>query len=170
MVWAKGNHEHFAVNFFNKGAGGLEESFIKKFFNTAITESISLKEKIVEVYKRSYDWIETPECIVTHSPCEKRFLKKESKEALRAQRNLRPRYVEDNPEKLLSFLKTEDDFCHKKHVFGHVPFEHPLGGKSYVGIDTGAVYGNYLTVANYKGFFDFHKIPSIKYANGSLNY
>lgn len=44
----------------------------------------------------------------------------------------------------------------KKIIFGHTPFESPLVREDKVGIDTGAVYGNYLTALELPAFRFYH--------------
>ena len=42
------------------------------------------------------------------------------------------------------FLESEEDLGHVV-IFGHTPFEFPLVTKNKIGIDTGAIYGHFLT-------------------------
>jgi serine/threonine protein phosphatase 1 len=42
------------------------------------------------------------------------------------------------------FIASLEDFGHRV-IFGHTPFKHPLLLPNKIGIDTGAVYGNFLT-------------------------
>jgi serine/threonine protein phosphatase 1 len=71
---------------------------------------------------------------------EKLALAKTRTDALRSQR-----YAEASL--LASRRLAREDFCLTGHiiVFGHVPFETPLVMTDRIGIDTGAVYGNFLT-------------------------
>ena len=42
------------------------------------------------------------------------------------------------------FITSQEDFG-RRVIFGHTPFKQPLLMPNKIGIDTGAVYGNYLT-------------------------
>ena len=71
---------------------------------------------------------------------EKLALAKTRTDALQSQR-----YAEASL--LASRRLAREDFCLTGHiiVFGHLPFETPLVMTDRIGIDTGAVYGNFLT-------------------------
>jgi acetolactate synthase-1/2/3 large subunit len=45
---------------------------------------------------------------------------------------------------LLEFITSQEDFG-RRVIFGHTPFKQPLLMPNKIGIDTGAVYGNFLT-------------------------
>ena len=54
------------------------------------------------------------------------------------------------------FITSEADFG-RRVIFGHTPFKQPLLMPNKIGIDTGAVYGNFLTAVKLPGeefFFD----------------
>jgi serine/threonine protein phosphatase 1 len=42
------------------------------------------------------------------------------------------------------FITSQEDFG-RRVIFGHTPFKQPLLMPNKIGIDTGAVYGNFLT-------------------------
>jgi serine/threonine protein phosphatase 1 len=54
------------------------------------------------------------------------------------------------------FIVSQEDFG-RRVIFGHTPFRQPLLMPNKIGIDTGAVYGNFLTALQLpeeKFFFD----------------
>lgn len=53
------------------------------------------------------------------------------------------------------FLTSDFDFG-KRVVFGHTPFETPLVTSTKIGIDTGAVYGNFLTAVELPELHFYH--------------
>jgi serine/threonine protein phosphatase 1 len=59
---------------------------------------------------------------------------------------------------LASRRLAREDICLMGHiiVFGHLPFETPLVMPDRIGIDTGAVYGNFLTAVELPGLRFYH--------------
>jgi serine/threonine protein phosphatase 1 len=59
---------------------------------------------------------------------------------------------------LASRRLAREDICLMGHivVFGHLPFENPLVMTDRIGIDTGAVYGNYLTAVELPDLRFYH--------------
>lgn len=53
------------------------------------------------------------------------------------------------------FIESRADFG-KQIIFGHTPFPEPLVHPNKIGIDTGAVYGNYLTCVKLPDMEFFH--------------
>ena len=82
---------------------------------------------------------------------EKLALAKTRSDALESQR-----YAEANL--LASRRLAREDICLMGHiiVFGHLPFETPLVMTDRIGIDTGAVYGNFLTAVELPDMRFYH--------------
>lgn len=84
---------------------------------------------------------------ITHAPCYNKYLGKLDATSQKYQRNFYFASREkDAMVDELSFLKTEEKFSHPTHVFGHVAHGmKQVEYKNKVWLDTGSVYGNYLT-------------------------
>ena len=54
-----------------------------------------------------------------------------------------------------TFLSEEHDYG-KRVIFGHTPFDMPFVTPNRIGIDTGAVYGNFLTALALPGLVFYH--------------
>ncbi len=160
----RGNHDHFAEVFWTKKDTQVPQDILNKYFNDAVflAESPELQKKFLDLLKLSYHWVETKEAIITHSPCQTKFLKKNSGEALRNQRNYRYRLEEkETLEDKLWFVDREKNKSHKKHIWGHIALQRAFVNSSNIGIDTGAVYGNCLTAVYFdKGRHHFLKVNS----------
>ena len=112
------------------------------------------KQKFMELYEASYDYAELRSDrfwgIVSHSPCEGKYLGKQSPKALKLMRNTR--FVSDDNDysapaitKLGPILE-ETSGTNLTHIFGHVEvgidfFKY----RNKVAIDQGCVSGGYLT-------------------------
>lgn len=74
----------------------------------------------------------------------------ETREYIFVHAGIKPGYSLEQQD-LADFLEMRDQFLqaktglNKRVIFGHTPFASPLVLKDKIGIDTGAVYGNYLT-------------------------
>jgi energy-coupling factor transporter ATP-binding protein EcfA2 len=107
---------------------------------------------------------------VTHAPCQTKYLGKVSGDALRAQRNFRVETPSDNFYEELRWFYDGADRGAPLHFFGHVasfprqsriPVEGNIRYKNKVFMDTGAVYGGFLTgVIVRKGKID--KVLAVK--------
>ena len=140
----RGNHEHFAVNRWGgKSNITLDQSIIDEHFSASNIEDESFRNAVREIYNQAYDWVVSPNYIVTHSPCKRAFLGKHSSVGRRMMRNLR--HAGKDVPTLLEFLHIEDNGCYPTHIFGHIAFDKPYHGKSWQSVDTGCVYGGGLT-------------------------
>ena len=152
IICLKGNHEAMFLDFM---AGGQEEMFL---FNGGLAtledywgddwvgqerESLSLPPDHAQFFQDLKLYYEIPDYIFVHG-------------------GLRPGVplAEQVESDLLwirgEFITSEEDFG-RRVVFGHTPFKKPLLMANKIGIDTGAVYGNYLTAVKLPGeefFFD----------------
>ena len=140
IICLKGNHEAMFLDFL---AGGPGEMFL---FNGGIAtledywgddwvgvdrESLTLPADHAQFFQDLELYHETPDYIFVHGGLKPRVPLDEQ--------------VEDD---LLwirgEFITSEADFG-RRVIFGHTPFKQPLLMPNKIGIDTGAVYGNFLT-------------------------
>lgn len=124
------------------------EGVREKFFNTMLFADPFL------VIRAKSNKTATP-IIITHAPCENKYIGKMSQYAMRAQRNYR---VVDRSLSLFKELKwyyDEAESIFPTHVCGHFAHEvtDPYGYrfKNKIFIDTGCVYGYKLSAAVFKG-------------------
>jgi serine/threonine protein phosphatase 1 len=138
VICLKGNHEAMLLDFM---AGGPAEMFL---FNGGMAtledywdvdwvdrEGLALPPDHAQFYQDLQLYYETPEYIFVHA-------------------GLKPGVpLADQVEADLlwvrgEFITSAADFG-RRVVFGHTPFKQPLIMPNKIGIDTGAVYGNFLT-------------------------
>lgn len=107
-----------------------------------------------------------PEVIVTHAPCEEKYLGKYDSMSARQQRNLL--YVNELADyrDAVQHIFKEADSTFPIHVFGHVAHARfdRLGFKNKVFLDTGCVYGGRLTamVVQKDGWYNFMHVNAAK--------
>lgn len=106
--------------------------------------------------------------IVTHAPCENKFLGKEDKTSLKRMNTImypkRKDFENDETylqatEDFFRFLITDSEINYPFHVFGHVMLKSAFTNKNKVGIDLGCVVGGYLCTAT---FMKENRKPFIK--------
>lgn len=150
-VLVRGNHESFVARRITGEVKALsnENDLFSSLKDILIDED--LKEKFMWMYEQSIPFA----CIkthgktiyITHAPCYNKYLGKLDSNSQKYQRNFYFASREkDAMVDELSFLKTEEKFSHPTHVFGHVAHGmKQVEYKNKVWLDTGSVYGNYLT-------------------------
>ncbi len=138
IICLKGNHEAMFLDFlagrepelflFNGGRSTLREYWGENWMNLA---ELRLPPEHEIFYRELLPYYDTPDYFFVHA-------------------GVRPGLplTEQSEEDLLwirgEFIASFEDFG-KKVVFGHTPFRAPLIMPNKLGIDTGAVYGNFLT-------------------------
>jgi serine/threonine protein phosphatase 1 len=152
IICLKGNHEAMFLDFlagspgeiflFNGGLATLEDYWGDDWVGVD-RESLTLPPDHAQFFQDLELYYEMPDYIFVHG-------------------GLKPgvpldEQVEDD---LLwirgAFITSEEDFG-RRVIFGHTPFKQPLLMPNKIGIDTGAVYGNFLTALKLPGeefFFD----------------
>jgi serine/threonine protein phosphatase 1 len=139
IICLKGNHEAMFLDFlqgneialflFNGGLSTIEDYWGR---NWEKREDLVLPLDHQKFYQNLKLYYETPDYIFVHG-------------------GLKPGVplTEQAEEDLLwirgEFIVSREDFG-RKVIFGHTPFKRPLVMPNKIGIDTGAVYGNFLTV------------------------
>lgn len=165
-----GNHEHYL---YRRLKGELQPNpEVEAQYFTALAELQSdeaLAKLFFTIYEQSVPFLKivskgARDIIVTHSPCENKYLGKFSFEALRAQRNFFFKDREAPVKQTLGFLYKEMDYSHPIHIFGHVAHgSSNLMLKNKVFLDTGAVHGGKLTAFVMKdNRYDFVQVDSEK--------
>lgn len=162
-----GNHENFVYKY-NNGLikHDIQTEVLDKFDSVS---SPAMKELIDELYEKSVHYVVGDDFIVTHAPCEGKYLGKETEVGLRSQRNFRhTNMTEDELWDSLAFLKKENTGKPYK-IFGHIAFNKPLKFGNVLGIDTGAVHGGFLTAVCMSEKRPYIvKVKSEKYYDGDV--
>ena len=138
IICLKGNHEAMFLDFlqgqgreiflFNGGQSTLREYWGE---NWDSLKELLLPPEHEQFYRELRSYYETPDFIFVHG-------------------GLKPGVplAEQQEEDLLwirgEFIASTEDFG-RRVIFGHTPFKRPLLLPNKIGIDTGAVYGNFLT-------------------------
>lgn len=113
-----------------------------------------LREKFFAIAENMKSFYAHKDFIVTHSPCEKKFLGKISPAALKATRDFRYPKLRDFEsfaefmfqfDEKIQFLKDESSDFHPIHVFGHVMSKEMSRYKNKINIDTACAAGGKLT-------------------------
>lgn len=155
IICLKGNHEAMFLDFlegkdiemflFNGGLGTIEDYWGDVWERE---ERLTLPPEHEKFFQELLTIYETPQYIFVHG-------------------GLRPGLPleEQQEEDLLwirgEFIASMEDFG-RRVIFGHTPFKRPLLMPNKIGIDTGAVYGNFLTclkLPQEEFFFTGHGLP-----------
>jgi KaiC/GvpD/RAD55 family RecA-like ATPase len=168
---AMGNHESYVGRALLGDIPPAPELEAEKFPAIAVLrDSPEAKSKLMDILAFSRQFYRvmqqgSKEMIVTHAPCEEKYLGKTHVGAYRNQRNL---HVSDRTEDYRDsypFIFEEAEYCKPFHVFGHVAHGSPksMMYKNKVFLDTGCVYGGYLSAFVLKdGRYDFVQIKATK--------
>lgn len=155
----KGNHERHCYDVL-RGVIKRDEAenlLIRDFFNSVLLfdKDEETKEKFQSLYKNSVTFLEDfkNRFIITHAPCSISALGKLDSKSLKSMNTIRyPKMDAENiegsleeREKFFQFIKDEAESCNIWHIFGHVALNEVFKYKNKLGIDTGSVYGNYLS-------------------------
>lgn len=171
-----GNHENFVYKYISglidlKTAPSKE--VIDEYFNTIylLQDNEELKNKFLEIVWHCKGFFIHRDFIVTHAPCQTKYLGKLSGFALKAQRDYKyPKHQEtQSDQEYIDVLQKEFEFLRKQavrnhpyHIFGHIMTARSNGHFNKVNIDTGCVAGNRLTsvVVNPNGRLFFIDVSS----------
>jgi predicted kinase len=150
----QGNHEHWVVAELQKSSG-LDEDFKKEYFNSFYELTDSQKTKLKELYATAYNFIKTPQMILTHAPVQKKHLGKFDSMSQKLQRKtpfMKSKKDFDKSEDYIkyaeeqfAYLQTEKNRNHPYHIFGHTTFPRAMKWDNKIAIDSGCVYGGSLT-------------------------
>jgi serine/threonine protein phosphatase 1 len=138
VICLKGNHEAMFLDFlqgrekefflFNGGLATLEDYWGDDWVDQ---ENLALPPGHRQFYQDLLLYYETPEYIFVHGGLKPGV-------ALADQQEADLLWIRGE------FITSQEDFG-RRVIFGHTPFKQPLIMPNKIGIDTGAVYGNYLT-------------------------
>lgn len=157
IKWVVGNHERFVNDYF-KTDGGSAKSVGPEILSTYFTcveqykDDEEFKQLLADFVSKGYPFLKTQEFIVTHAPCENKYLEKIDKESVKKQQNIRlqGRSDKDGIEQQLKFISTEAEHILPYHIFGHVSTINGIKRLNKFGIDTDCVSGNGLTICEVK--------------------
>lgn len=178
FILVKGNHEEWVKGYFDGRFKNSvsEEIRLKYFSDTELYKNDEdFKKLLDEAYELMLPFVENDKFVVTHAPCENKYLAKLDKKSIKEQRNVRQPKKKDYKDEesyltalkeFYSYLKKDANFNYKYHIFGHWTLEKILRDKNKLGIDTGAVYGKELSSVRV-GFDDRPFFTSVKSSNPS---
>lgn len=171
-----GNHESFVGRRLKNSVAKIENE--EEIFSSlkVLNYNDDLKNKFLQIYEKCYPYLKIEgygfPIYITHAPCENKYLGKIDATSQRMQRNYYFAYREnDKMLEELMFISKEANFHHPVHIFGHVAHQfNKIENKNKVWLDTGSVYGNYLSglVINTSGFKKHIKVKSEKRFEGEL--
>lgn len=147
MVWKwTTNHKDLVIN-----AERLDQK--EKYYNTAILleEKEDVRELFLEIFAKMKGWVKTigtdrKSFIVTHAPCEVKFLEKMDGKSLHKQYKClsRSKNKDLSNDQLTPYLREEAVKNQPFHIFGHMGQSSVRTFKNKVCIDAGCVYGSKL--------------------------
>lgn len=155
----KGNHENFVYKYLRneveKDKMPPQEIIDAYFDSIKLFESDDeLKDKFFKVVESMKPFLKHPDFIVTHAPCDQKYLGKLGTVSERNQRTVvYPKEVDfSSPQEyaivvsdFFKFFRNQASRSFPFHIFGHVPTKGIAKLYNKVNIDTGAVSGGQLT-------------------------
>lgn len=157
----RGNHENFVYKFLKGELGSYEKQkdIIDQNFPTCLMlqDDEEYKQMFFDLFENSFNYVKGNNFIVTHAPCNVKYLGKDDDVSIKNQRNIRYPKQADFPsieeyldyfENFFSFINEEAAFNQPFHFFGHVAIKDSYTSINKYNLDTGCVYGNKLTSAS----------------------
>jgi len=154
----RGNHESWVYKYLKGIIKPSPENdvMIEHFFNSVpiLQEDAVLREKFFRIYDHSYTFAYNDKVVVTHAPCEAKYIGKNDKVSLKKQNTIMYPKKKDYAdmesyfkafEDFFSFLIRDGEFNMPTHVFGHIMLENVFQSKNKFGIDTGCYAGGMLS-------------------------
>jgi len=164
FIIVEGNHERWNYQYLTKVIKPSEDNqkLIDSYFDSVklFESNEELKNMFLKLYDSMYTFVYNDRFIVTHAPCQNKYLGKSDKKSLKAMNTIMyPKEKDfDNQETYMTareeffkFLIKDGDVNYPKHFFGHVMLKDYFANKNKYGIDTGCVVGNTLTTATMFG-------------------
>lgn len=159
-IFVQANHESYVAKRLRKEISKDEKLEASYFTSVSVLENNpELARKFLEVWDSSLPFVAlftwtydgSAPVIITHAPCQKKYLAKVTDLAIRYQKNYR---IVDRTKPMmeeLDWLYKEANFNDPLHIFGHVS-HNPTSFKGYkyknkVFLDSGAGSGNFLSAA-----------------------
>jgi hypothetical protein len=125
-----------------------------RYYNTAslLEGDEVLKEKFFDLYDRTYVWLKYEysdefSFIVTHAPCEKRYLQNSDLQSIKKMIKCESRSKNRGIplDTLISYVHTEAEDNRHYHIFGHLSQPDIRVYKNRICIDTACIYGRELS-------------------------
>ena len=178
MSWftmLEGNHERWVAQYMLGVIKKSEENdvLIENYFDTVklLKEKPDLYEMFKEIYENMATFAYNDKMIITHAPCENKYLGKHDRKSLKAMNHIMyPKKADfDSEDKYLQgmedffkFLLNDSEPNYPYHIFGHVMLKSPFYNKNKIGIDLGCVAGGQLGTVifmeeNHKPFIKKYK-------------
>lgn len=144
-----------------------DRQFIEKNFSSIVQfeKDEELKNQFFHLVERSFDFIKGPNYIITHSPCEEKYLGKLDLNSIKHQRNFRHSHLtnEQLKEKLKFLEEYTNNRCFPFHIWGHIALKNILKNGPEIGIDGGCYVGGQLNAVYItKDKPHFISVPSIR--------
>lgn len=145
----KGNHENFVYKYLLGELKSLppQEVIDEQFTTIAeLEKNEPVFQKFANLVERSLEYVQHQEFIVTHAPCDIKYLGKDSGKALTSQRNFR--YGHLNTSEVIEYLTNfskQSRGNYPTHVFGHISFSEVFRRNGKIGLDTGCYAGHKLS-------------------------
>jgi len=173
----KGNHENFVYRYLKGDISTKDlppQDVIDTYFDSIklFESDEELKNKFFEICELMKPFLKHDDFVVTHAPCDQKYLGKLGSVSERNQRTIvYPKSQDfDNPQEYLenkyNFFKFFREQASKSlpyHVFGHVSTKSLSKLHNKINLDTGAVSGGHLSsiIINTSGRHLIKKIPQI---------
>ena len=156
----KGNHEEMVYRYISNDPTlevtkkRLEDK--NKYYNTVeiLEKDYNLKKKFLELYDVSYSWLQYRfnsnfSAILTHAPCEIKYLGKDDNKSYSKmiKCSSRSKNKDLKLDDLLSYIHKEAEDNQNYHIFGHLSQPNIRKYKNRICIDTSAIYGDTLSCA-----------------------
>ncbi len=151
----KGSHDRYLIKY--SESGKIDDNIKKdklRHFDSAEKLSPGDLSKFEKIMEGQWYFYIHRHFVVTHSPCENRYIGKFDKSSIKKQRSDQYPRLEDyaSEEEYLKDLKEHFSYISsdgKKydpyHIFGHVAVNSAMIVENKIFLDTGCVYGNKLT-------------------------
>lgn len=176
IFMVKGNHENFVYRFLNDDIDSKDlppQEVIDTYFDSIkiFEGDETLKEKFFTVYNAMKPFLKHPDFVVTHAPCDQKYLAKLGTNSERNQRTIVYPKEQDfkNPQeyitaksKFFGFFRDQASRSLPFHLFGHVSSKGIAQMKNKINLDSGAVSGGHLTsiIVNNRGRHFVNKVSS----------
>jgi predicted kinase len=155
FIIVQGNHENYVVKYLK---GEIGKDTHKEYFDSIelFESDEELRNKLFAIYDKSLPCVKTDNFIVTHAPCEAKYLCKSDNYSQKKQKSFIypkqrdfasiPEWKEAVSNSLNEMLKVNSK-NYPYHIYGHIASTDFIKIKNSIGIDTGCVYGNKLSAA-----------------------
>jgi len=158
FIMTIGNHESFVYRVLKNLLPGTSISDImkKEYFQSIdlFKANEELRNKFFSVVESMREFYVHRDFLVTHAPCDDKFIGKLSATALRSMRDFKYPKTRDFDsfaqfiyefDEILEFMKKQSSDVQRLHIFGHIVTSEVSRFKNKIAIDTGCASGGKLT-------------------------